>query len=558
MITGFANFPTLEGNTIGLNAAGTAALPNATGVTVSVQADTVTIGGSTAGARNVISGNTGTGIFLNSAGGDGGVKILGNFIGTDATGTAKIGNAVGIDSKDSNGITIGQNSPNAGNVIAGSSGAGVHIEGDAAGNLVEGNFIGTDLTGALDLGNQGDGVHVGPLIHGTIVRQNTVEHNGGAGVAVPEPSTNTIVTQNSIDLNGGLGIDLGPTGVTANDGGDSDGFQNFPTLTSVSTTTVSGTLSSTGNLTYNVDLYLTPVCDPSGNGEGLTFLGTTTVSTDDGGSGSFTANVPALPAGQFVTATATNLDGGTSEFSACLSTVQPPIATNLTLTPSSGTTPAGAARVQLGNVPPSVFLQPQSTNQAAPVNDTPVNDTPVNDLPVNDLPVNDLPVNDLGFDDLAKNLPALGDTALSSIPLLRAGRLDEGALGRPGDAARRPAAAERHAARLLPARRPRARPEPGDAEHQPDRTDHAGRPRPHAQPARVAARERDRPREREAVVAAAARDLVHALRRDLLLDAEYDQPGQRPRRHDGHGGGDRGRSGQRHARQRHAGERSPG
>jgi CSLREA domain-containing protein len=424
VITSFANFTTVEANTIGLNLAGTAALPNSAGVVVSGGSDTTTIGGSlSSGAGNVISGNTGPGISILGAGGDGGIGVYGNLIGTDASGTQPIGNGVGIDSKDSNGVTIGDSGSASGNVISGNAGFGVHIEGDGSSNVVDGNSIGvTTAEGETpDLGNGDDGVHVGPLIHDTIVRSNTIEDNKGAGVAVPEPSTHTIVTANSIDRNTGLGIDLGPAGVTPNDGGDSDGFQNFPTLTSVSTTTISGTLSSTGNLTYNVELFLTPTCDPSGNGEGLQYLGTTQVSTDDGGTGSFTATVPALPAGEFVTATAQNLDGGTSEFSACLSTVPPPVATNLTLTPSTGQTPAGAARVQLSNVPPSVFLQPQSTNQAAPVNDTPVNDTPVNDLPVNDLPVNDLPVNDIGFDSLSLSLPALGDTALSSIPLLRPG-----------------------------------------------------------------------------------------------------------------------------------------
>jgi hypothetical protein len=66
--------------------------------------------------------------------------------------------------------------------------------------------------------------------------------------------------------------------------------------------------------------------------------------------------------------------------------------------------------VKLANVPPSVLLRPQSTTQAAPVNDV-----PVNDIPVNDVPVNDVPVNDIGFDDLAATVPALGNITLSSI-----------------------------------------------------------------------------------------------------------------------------------------------
>src|SRR5262249_24468260 len=153
----------------------------------------------------------------------------------------------------------------------GNDGAGVHVEGDSFGVVVDSNSIGvTTAEGETgNLGNGGDGVHVGPLIHGAHVSQNTIENNSGAGVAVPEASTQTAITQNAISQNGGLGIDLGPTGVTPNDGVEDDGFQNFPTLTSAASTMVHGTLASTGNTTFDVELYLTPTCDASGNGEGL-------------------------------------------------------------------------------------------------------------------------------------------------------------------------------------------------------------------------------------------------------------------------------------------------
>src|SRR5262249_52858481 len=153
--------------------------------------------------------------------------------------------------------------------------------------------------------------------------------------------------------------------------------------------------------TYDIDLFLAPTCDASGNGEGDQFLATTTAVTDPTGTGTFTANVPALPPGEVVTATATSPPGDTSEFSPCTSTDPPPIATNLSLAPASPGAPAGAAQVKLDAVPSTVFLQPQSTNQAAPVNETPVSETPVNELPVNELPVNELPVNELGFATLS-------------------------------------------------------------------------------------------------------------------------------------------------------------
>ena len=411
---------TVSSNTIGLNLTKNAELPNATGVMIEAGADTNTVGGTLPLEPNLISGNSGAGVLIDGAG-DGGNTVIGNLIGTNAAQTSSFGNGVGVRINGSNNNTIGQNAANQPNVISGNAGAGVRIEGNVSTtNLVEGNFIGTDDGATLDLGNSGDGaILIDPANH-NIVRRNTIIHNGGAGVAVPDSGRANNITANSIDLNAGLGIDNGVTGITANDN-EVDGFQNFPTVTTVSTTTINGTLSSFGNTTFNVDLFDSPACDASGNGEGATYLGTTTASTDDSGNGTFTASVPPLSSGHFVTATAIDPDGNTSEFSPCVATVLPPVVANLSLTPTPESSPAGAPRVKLADVPPSVLLRPQSTSQTAPVNETPVNETPVNELPVNELPVNEVPVNELGFDDLSSTVPALGNVTLASIPLLRTG-----------------------------------------------------------------------------------------------------------------------------------------
>jgi hypothetical protein len=116
-------------------------------------------------------------------------------------------------------------------------------------------------------------------------------------------------------------------GLTPNDPLDVDaganGLQNFPVLTAAQsdgmmTTTIEGSLNSAPNASYRLEFFANDLCDPSGHGQGQTFLGDATVMTDAGGNAAFAVVLPA-PAeeGQFITATATDLAGNTSEFSAC-------------------------------------------------------------------------------------------------------------------------------------------------------------------------------------------------------------------------------------------------
>src|SRR5205823_6493113 len=157
-------------------------------------------------------------------------------------------------------------------------------------------------------------------------------------VAVPTASLHTSITANSIDLNGGFGIDLGTKGVTPS----ASGFQSFPTLTAVTTSGgsahITGSLNSPGG-TYNIDLYDSPDCDQSGFGEGRTFLGTTTVTTDATGSGTFIANVSGVAGGDVITATATSPNGDTSEFSSCFVDVAAPVG-SISIAADASTVPA--------------------------------------------------------------------------------------------------------------------------------------------------------------------------------------------------------------------------
>jgi hypothetical protein len=135
--------------------------------------------------------------------------------------------------------------------------------------------------------------------------------------------TETCIQGNSIYSNGGLGIDLGGNGLTLNDLGDADtgpnNYQNFPVLVAVLggyTTRIQGNLNSAPNTTFTLDFYANSAPDPSGYGEGERYLGSGTATTD--GNGNLTFDIPLAARtrrGQVVTATATDPEGNTSEFS---------------------------------------------------------------------------------------------------------------------------------------------------------------------------------------------------------------------------------------------------
>src|SRR5208337_5647877 len=157
---------------------------------------------------------------------------------------------------------------------------------------------------------------------------NIIAYNGGNGVTIgnspTDASTGDAVLGNAIYGNAKLGIDLGDDGVTLNDSNGHNGpnlFQDFPVLTSAfpvnGTTLIAGTLSGDPDTIYRVEFFSDPKADPTGYGQGQIFLGFVNVTTNSSGVASFTSNVPtAVPSGQFISATATDPAGNTSEFSA--------------------------------------------------------------------------------------------------------------------------------------------------------------------------------------------------------------------------------------------------
>jgi hypothetical protein len=331
--SGGAGGTKVQGNYIGLNAAGTAALtpPNSTtfsSVLVSNISSGNLIGGSEPGAGNVIVGSTSSEIFLDCPDN----TVQGNFIGTNATGTAGLGGVIGIFHHG------GANNTIVGNLISG-VGTGIFENAGTANTVIRGNKIGTDITGTTAIGNPHNGIVVNPGPFCTIGGPNAgdgnvIAFNGGAGVVISGGPGSASILGNSIFANGGLGIDLSiPTnpadGVTPNDPGDPDtgpnNFQNFPVLTSATagnSTTITGTLNSTPNTTFRVEFFASDAADPTGFGEGQTFLGFMTVTTNGSGDASFSVTLPAaVAAGQVVTATATDPAGNTSEFSQAVAVV---------------------------------------------------------------------------------------------------------------------------------------------------------------------------------------------------------------------------------------------
>ena len=321
---------TLQGNYIGTDITGTLALGNATGI---VAGGNALIGGTVPGARNIISGSSSTNVMLgfNSTGST--AILQGNYIGTDVTGTKALSsNAVGISIEDINHL-VGGTAPGAGNLISGNR-IGIQLGGLSTaaptGNTIQGNLIGLDAAGTGAVPNAFQGITISGDAMNNIIggtqsgAANKIAFNGGAGISIFFGSRNSI-RGNSIFSNGGLGIDLGGNGVTINDTTDTDTganlLQNFPLLTSVQSsggsTTIQGSLKSTPNTTFQIDFYSSTALDPSGNGEGALFFNTTPVTTNGNGDATIDVIFPdALPAGRAITATATDPDGNTSEFSA--------------------------------------------------------------------------------------------------------------------------------------------------------------------------------------------------------------------------------------------------
>ena len=375
-------FATITGCFIGTNPAGNAAAPNGIGVFVYAAEDT-TVGGLPLSARNLISGNTEEGVHVGHYTSD--VDIIGNLIGTDKSGTGAIPNGIGVSApsvKIGNiggtldvrenvisgnkvaGVSIIQSEqvlvrsnrigtnaqgttkvPNGqgvqidsstqsqigpSNVISGNGQSGILIKGTASKNKVNFNLIGTELSGTSALSNGLAGISLTDTASNNVFENNTIAFNPRGFVS--SAGTGNTLKENSIFSNVSVGIDLmGALGFDTNDLDDADAgpnnLQNYPVIDSAvnsgSVFTVTGTLNSEDNKSYTIDFFASPQCDSSGYGEGKTYLQTLSGVKTIGHNAAFSKNLQLVPVGQFITATVTDADGNTSEFSQCRQVIAP-------------------------------------------------------------------------------------------------------------------------------------------------------------------------------------------------------------------------------------------
>ncbi|MCI0488639.1 MAG: right-handed parallel beta-helix repeat-containing protein [Blastocatellia bacterium] len=318
----------VEGCFIGTNVSGTAALGNTTGVEID-DAPSNTIGGTEAAAGNLISGNGVPNILIfgNSARDN---QVQGNKVGTDFNGKSELsGNRAGVGIVAPNN-TVGGSTSGAGNLISGNVIGiilGLLTFGDddivsTTGNQIMGNRIGTDMSGVAPLPNSEE-VHCRPSVSHNLITLNTIAFNK-RGVFGEASSTDNFITVNSIHSNKELGIDLFPNpGVTDNDGpGDPDSgantLQNFPMLVETrddnGTCVIKGVLESKPSTKFRIEFFANREPDPSGHGEGETSIGAIDVTTDPQGRAEFDFPAP-QGAGPYFSSTATDPEGNTSEFS---------------------------------------------------------------------------------------------------------------------------------------------------------------------------------------------------------------------------------------------------
>jgi trimeric autotransporter adhesin len=327
------NDVTIRHNVIGLHADGMTAGAN-TNAGIVVRGTGTIIGGATIAMRNIIAGNASDGIIVESVN----TVIQGNYIGVGLDGETSFGNGtsgfgsgiyiINVADTQIGGVTSGS-----GNVISNNRESAIYIGGNSASNTkVYNNTIGLTRTGSA-AGNGTAGIEIASGAFGNIIGStaagmaNTIANSGtrltAAGVLIgPTAGIGNTVSANRIYSSSGLGIDTGATGVNAS----GKPVISFAATNGVNTT-IRGSFQGTANTSYRFEFFSNDPAiglDPSGFGEGQTFLNTLTLTTDSSGLIAFDGLnshtvVGALPLGHRVAATATNLSiGTTSEFSAAI------------------------------------------------------------------------------------------------------------------------------------------------------------------------------------------------------------------------------------------------
>ncbi len=350
---------TILGNIVGLNAAGDSAVENTTGIQL-WEVTGVDVGDGTEAGRNIVSGNTESGIKIIGQNTEY-VTVSGNYVGTDISGSFAIGNgedgvvvydgpgattwggafggfggfggAVSVwEAGDTARVYIGGDTPAEGNLISGNGWSGISIADDASYVGIVNNIIGLDINSATDLGNGRHGiwVDVGSSAfdaHVSII-SNTIAYNLNNGIIVANSTVGVYVSENQIFGNHELGIDLGDDSVTPNDAADLDSGANWllntPEINAVDI--VDGELNIRGTIEFysilassgvTIEFFYSDSEGENGTANANTYIGSHTVnSTPSNYDVSFAIDIPS---GSYITATATSYQAtGTSEFSSAM------------------------------------------------------------------------------------------------------------------------------------------------------------------------------------------------------------------------------------------------
>lgn len=203
----------VQGNFIGTDATGELDRGNTSdGVRIGNGAQSNTIGGTAPEARNIISGNDGDGVDIQGNGTTGNV-VQGNYIGTDDDGEQDLGNsAEGVD-LSADGNTIGGSVAGAGNVISGNNLRGIYVTGAGVSATIQGNYVGLDDDGLQALGNNFDGIEVAFGAGGVTIQDNVVAANGQWGITLQGTGAGNTLIGNTVGLNRSRTIILGGAGV---------------------------------------------------------------------------------------------------------------------------------------------------------------------------------------------------------------------------------------------------------------------------------------------------------------------------------------------------------
>jgi len=309
----------LKGNKIGTNEAGTAAVPNQIGLIMGGGTKYNTIGGTNAADRNIISGNIFNGIEV----ADSSTmynNIIGNYIGTNMSGTAPIPNYNGI------GFATRPSKNNIeNNLISGNSYIGLLFYELSDSNTVYSNKIGTDASGTSPLGNEAGGIAIVNSNHNIIGepgKGNIIAYNDTIGIGITDDvSKFNTFSANRVFANGIMDIDIFPFGVNPNDAGDVDDggneLMNFPYINNVlydwgnGTATIEGTIDNASPDGIRIEIFMSDNGNMFGYGGATQYVGFTTSDA----SGNWTYIGTGVNPTGMITAIATDVSGNSSEFS---------------------------------------------------------------------------------------------------------------------------------------------------------------------------------------------------------------------------------------------------